>query len=183
MYNNFRKNAIGHDELTNYVRNHVTPIVREYIGMLVGSLIAFWIISKVLSYALHANPLYTYAFFGLFYSVQSTYYKYRLSKDPNYRLPKCGCGGHQNEDMAKVLNSRESVILRIPSSVFVALYYFTLLLILYYGYLAAVTPVAIVVVLASAYLSYVMVFKIGSLCANCINISALNILILFQILF
>jgi uncharacterized membrane protein len=183
MYNHLRKTAAGHDGLANYVRNHVPHIFREFIGMLMGSLFAFWIIGKVLSYALYANPLYTYALFGLFYSAQSAYYKHRLSKDPDYRIPKCRCNGRQNENTAKVLNSRESVILRIPSSVFAALYYFTLLIIRYFGYLDTVTPVAIVALCASAYLSYVMVVKIGSLCANCINISALNILILFQVLF
>jgi len=35
---------------------------------------------------------------------------------------------------------------------------------------------------ASAYLSYVMIRKVSALCGTCINISALNVLILLQLL-
>ena len=37
-------------------------------------------------------------------------------------------------------------------------------------------------VCASAYLSYQMVVKIRSLCVNCVNVSALNLLILVWVL-
>jgi hypothetical protein len=39
---------------------------------------------------------------------------------------------------------------------------------------------AILAVLGSLYLSYVMVVKITSLCGTCINVAALNVLILLQ---
>src|SRR6478672_830931 len=42
-------------------------------------------------------------------------------------------------------------------------------------------PAAIVAVLGSAYLGYVMVFRIGVLCVNCISVAAVNLLVLRQL--
>lgn len=175
MYNNLRK----------YVRDRVPTLLREFLTMIVGSLVAFWIIGELLMIVFHVSPFYTYAMLGLFYSIQSTYYKYRLSVDPNYKIPKCRCNARQrqNENMEQVLKSTDSTILRIPNSVFALLFYSVVLIMRYFGHLDTLVLVAVVAFCVSVYMSYVMVFKIGSLCANCINISTLNMLILLQVLF
>ena len=151
--------------------------------MMMGALLGFWIIGKLLEYTLHINPLYTFPVFGLLYSMQATYYKYRLSVDPNYKIPKCRCAGRQNDNMETVLQSRESTILGVPNSVLAIVFYSTLLIMSHFSHLDIMMPIAIVAFCESVYLSYVMVVKIGSLCENCINTSALNILILFHVLF
>jgi uncharacterized membrane protein len=182
MYNNIRKASTRHNDIANFVAGRVPAIILKFLEMMLGSLLGFWIIGKLLEYTLHLNQLYTFPVFGILYSMQATYYKYRLSVDPNYKTPKCRCAGSRNGNMEKVLQSKESAILGVPNSVWAAVFYSTLLIAMYFRYLAIMTPVAIVAFFGSMYLSYVMVVKIGSLCENCINIIALNILILFQIL-
>lgn len=182
LYNQVRKASLPHNYLGSRVADCIRVLLPEFIKMMIGSLLAFWIICKLLEYIFHATPLYTFAVFGFIYSVQATYYKYRLSVDPDYKIPKCRCVGYRDGDTERVLKSRESAILRVPNSVLGAVFYSTLLVLAYLKHVEAVRLVAIVAVVVSAYLSYVMVVKIGSLCVNCINVSALNVLILLQVL-
>ena len=173
---------ILYNRLTNQVADRLPMLLPEFLKMLFGSLVAFWIIGKLLEYIFHARPLYTFAVFGFVYSVQATYYKYRLAVDPGYKIPKCRCAGLRDDNTEEVLKSRESAILRVPSSVFGALFYFGLMVLAYLKHTDAVRLIAFVALVISAYLSYVMVVKIGRLCVNCINVSALNVLILLQVL-
>lgn len=174
---------IRYNNLLKYVRDRVPPLFREFLTMIVGSLVAFWLIGELLLIVFHVSPFYTYVVLGLFYSIQSTYYKYRLSVDPDFKIPKCRCNARQNENMEQVLKSTDSTILRIPNSVFAMLFYCVLLILRYFGHLNTLLLVAVVAVCVSVYMSYVMIAKVGSLCANCINISTLNMLILLQVLF
>jgi uncharacterized membrane protein len=150
--------------------------------MMIGSLLAFWIIGKLLEYIFHARPLYTFAVFGFIYSVQATYYKYRLAVDPGYKIPKCRCAGLRDDNTEEVLKSRESAILKVPNSMLGAVFYSTLLVLVYLKHTDAVRLVASVALVVSAYLSYAMVVKIRALCVNCISVGALNVLILLQAL-
>jgi len=171
-----------YNRLTNQVADRFPMLLSEFLKMLLGSLLAFWIIGKLLEYIFHARPLYTFAVFGFVYSVQATYYKYRLAVDPGYKIPKCRCAGLRDDNTEEVLKSRESAILRVPNSVFGALFYSGLMVLAYLKHTDAVRLIAFVALVVSAYLSYVMVVKIGRLCVNCINVSALNVLILLQVL-
>ncbi len=182
IFSNLRRSTARHDVISKYVRGHVPIIYREFFAMMIGALITFWIAAVSLSFLFHVSALYTYAVLGLVYSIQATYYKYRLSTDPNYKIPKCRCNARQNENMEKVLKSSESAILRVPNSLLAVLFYSALIIANYFGRTDMLVPIALLAFCASAYLTYVMVTKIGSLCANCINISALNILILLQLL-
>ena len=181
LFNKVRKAGFARNYLGSYMADRIPVLLPEFLKMMIGSVLAFWIIGKLLGYIFHAPPLYTFAVFGLIYSVQATYYKYRLSVDPSYKIPKCRCVGYREGDTERVLKSRQSAILRVPNSVLGAVFYSTLL-VPYLKHTGAVRLVAIVAILVSAYLSYVMVVKIGRLCVNCINVSALNVLILLQVL-
>jgi uncharacterized membrane protein len=165
-----------------YVTGRVPVLLPDFLKMLMGSLIGFWVIVTVLSYIPHAKPLYSLPVFGLLFSLQAAYYKYRLSVDPNYEIPKCRCAGRGDDNTETVLKSSQSAILRIPNSVLGAAVYVALLLSVYLGNTGTALSLAVAAVLASAYLSYVMVVKIGGLCVNCINVAALNVLILWQLL-
>ena len=69
----------------------------------------------------------------------------------------------------------------VPNSVFAILLYAGLIAALAGGYHDGAVALAGVAVVASAYFGYVMVFRLGSVCATCINIAALNVLILLQL--
>jgi uncharacterized membrane protein len=181
QYNRVRKAAVRHNYLGSYVTNRIPVLLPEFLKMTLGSLIGFWIIAKLLAYLIHANPLYTLALFGLLYSMQATYYKYRLSVDPDYKIPKCRCAGRRNDNAETVLQSRESAILRIPNAVLGVVLYSALLLAVYLKHADTAMLAAIMAILVSVYLSYVMVVKIASLCVNCINVAALNVLILWHL--
>ena len=183
MYNDIRKAIIHHKTIANFVADHIPAILWEFLEMLLGSLLGFWIIGKLLNYTLHINPLYTFLTLGLLYSVQATYYKYQLWTDPNYKIPKCQCANRDNVNTETVLKSKEGTILGVPISVLAIIFYCALPIIMYFGYTKILMPIAIVVFCGSVYLSYVMVIKIGSLCENCVNIIALNMSILLLIFF
>src|SRR5437868_14187514 len=74
MYNNLRKSFARHNVLSNYVRDRVPTLFREFLRMIFGSLVAFWIIGELLLIVFHVSPFYTFAILGLIYSIQSTYY-------------------------------------------------------------------------------------------------------------
>jgi uncharacterized membrane protein len=170
------------NNLRRFAAERVPTVISEFFKMLLGSLVGFWIITALLAYIPHAQPLYTLPLFGLLFSFQATYYKYRLAREPGYRIPKCRCPGRENDNTEAVLKSRQSTILRIPNSVLGASLYLGLLLSVHLGRGGTAMSLAVVAVLASAYLSYVMLFKIAALCANCVSIAALNLLIVWQLL-
>jgi uncharacterized membrane protein len=164
------------------MRVGIPALLPEYLKTLLGSVLGFWIITALQSYFFHAEPLYTLAAFGLFYSLQSTYHKHRLSVDPSYKIPKCGCAGAGKDGSEVVLRSKESAILEVPNAALGAMLYAVLVLLVYGHHVGAAMVTAILAVSVSAYLGYVMVVRVAALCSNCINIAALNLLILWQLL-
>lgn len=176
------RRQILYNRTSRYVAGRVPVLLPDFLKMLMGSLIGFWVIVTLLAYIPHANPLYTLPAFGLLFSLQAAYYKYRLSVDPGYKIPKCRCAGRGDDNTEAVLKSRQSAILRIPNSVLGVAVYIALFLSVYLGHTGTAMSLAIVAVLASGYLSYVMVVKIAGLCVNCVNVAALNLLILWQLL-
>jgi len=166
---------------TGYLGFRVSPVVAEYFKMLAGSLLGFVVIGWLLALA-HIRPLYTLVAFGVLYSVQATYYKHRLTLDPAFKIPKCKCGGSHSGGTETVLRSNESAVLGIPNSVLSLVLYVLLLVALRLHYPGAAIALAAIAVAASACLSYVMVHKIGHLCVHCVNMSALHLLVLLQLL-
>ena len=179
LYSRMRKTGVD-AYLGSAMAARVSPLLREYLETLMQSLIGFWIVAKVLSYIPHYNALYTFPLFGLLYSLQSSYHKYRLSVDPNFKIPKCRCAGRANDNAEVVLKDKHSSIAGIPYSAFGIVFYSLLLLSIGRNELRAALLVSAAAVVVSAYLSYVMVAKIRSLCTNCINVAALNVLSLLQ---
>jgi uncharacterized membrane protein len=181
LYNHVRK-VSADSFLANRAANRIPALLPEYLKMVTGSVLGFWIIATVLEYLFHAKPLYLLPVFGLIYSMQTIYYKHRLSVDPGYKIPRCRCAGRGSDDTEIVLQSRESAILGIPNSVLGAVYYPVLLLLVSVNHTDTAMGMATGAVLVSLYLSYVMVARIAKLCVNCINLAALNGLILWQFL-
>lgn len=154
----------------------------EFLKMLAGSMLAFFAIGWALGRFLHVRPLLLFPALGLIYSAQATYHKYRLSANPSYRIPKCKCAGRRNDGTESVLRSSHSAWLGIPNSLFAAVIYVGLLSAVIFQQGNAVHALVTVLVVASVYLSYVMIRNVSALCGTCINLSALNLLILLQLL-
>lgn len=181
LHNKFRK-AARSNSLGEYLAEQVPVIVQEFFKLMLGSLGGFWMIGRVLAYLAHTNPLYTFSVFGLLYSLQATYHKYRLSRDPGYKIPRCKCAGRRSDNTEAVLQSRQSAILKVPNSWFGVVFYSALFAAGYLRYSHPAMLLAMMGFVVSAYLSYVMITRIGGLCSNCVNIGALNVLILIQTL-
>ena len=181
LQSKIRRAVAQPNSVAQYFGTQISPIAGEFTKMFAGSLLGFWIIASTLR-LLHARPVYTFAVLGLVYSMQATYYKYKLSRDPGYKIPKCKCAGRRNDGTETVLRSSQSSILRIPNSVLSALLYLTLLLAVGFHHIGVAILLAVGAVAASAYLSYGMIARIGSLCVTCVNMSALNVLTLLQLL-
>lgn len=182
LYNRARK--ITHKYLARLVPKHPTTLGGEFLRMWLGSLAAFWIIARLLAYLPHTNPEIVLLLFGLLFSMQASYYKFKLSRDPNYKIPKCGaCSGRKDDNTETVLRSSDSALLGIPNSWFGVGFYVALLVIAFMRYPTAAIYLAGAGIAASAFLSYVMIAKIKALCALCVNTAALNLLIFLQIWF
>lgn len=171
---------IRYNRIRRAVMGRLPGLLPEFLRMLLGSLLGFAILAELLRYFADVKPLYTLPVLGLVYSLQASFYKYKLATDPTYEVPKCGCASAANDKTDVVLRSSESSIFGLPNSVIgTALYASLLLLVSLQQDVAALLP-AIVAAGGSVYLGYVMVGKIASLCPICINIAALNVLILLQ---
>ena len=160
----------------------VPALLAEFLKMLAGSMLAFFAIGWALGRFLHVRPLLLFPVLGFMYSAQATYHKCRLSANPSYRIPKCKCAGRRNDGTESVLRSSHSAWLGVPNSLFAAAIYLGLLLSVVFQQGNTIHALVTVLVLASTYLSYVMIRKVSALCGTCINLSALNVLILLQIL-
>jgi uncharacterized membrane protein len=153
----------------------------DYLKMAAASALGFWILTALLAYLSPVEPLHALTALGLMFSAQATLYKIKLASDPSYEIRGCGCGKGRADETAAVLRSRESAALGVPNSVLAILLYAGLIASLAGGYHDSTVALAGLAVAASAYFGYVMVFRLGSLCATCVNIAALNILILLQL--
>jgi uncharacterized membrane protein len=156
----------------------IPAALTEYLKVLAASVIGYWILTALLASVSPADVLYTLPALGLLFSGQATLYKVKLAKDPAFEIPSCGCGGNRTDDTAAVLRSRESSILGVPNSVFAILLYVALIAAVAGGRTEAAIVLAVAAVVTSAYLGYMMVFRLAILCQLCVNVSALNALIL-----
>lgn len=165
---------IRYNSARKAVAARLPALLPEYLKVLLGAMIGFWLISAALG-LLGARPIYTYAVLGLVFSLQATWYKRQLARDPNFRVKRCNCGGVRKDSTETVLSSSASTMLGVPNSVLGALLYSGLIVLLYRGEITAALIVALAAALVSAWLAYVMIIRIKGLCSTCINIAALNI--------
>lgn len=163
-------------------RAGIPALLPEYAKVLLGSALGFWIITWLLSYLFGVKPLYSLMAFGFFYSTQAAYYTYKLSVDPTFKIPRCGCAGTAKDNSEVVLRSSASGTLKVPSAALGAAMYAALAFLLLEGHLLAASFVVMLAVAVSAYLGYVMVVRLSALCSNCINIAAVNLLLLWRLL-
>lgn len=181
LHNSTRKSAVT-AYLAARARGRFPALLPEFLKLLVGSMIGFWLIALTLSFFFGARPLYTYAVLGLVFSLQAMYYKQQLAQNPEFKIRRCNCAGTRRDSSEDVLTSSASTILGIPNSVFGAVLYGALLLLLYAGDFGAALAVTAAAALTSGYLAYVMITRIRGLCTTCINIAALNALILWGLI-
>ena len=179
-----RGRKISHKYLARFMAKHPSTLSGEFLQMWLGALAAFWIISRLLAYLPHVSVEIVLPLFGVLFSMQATYYKYRLSRDTNFKIPKCGkCSGHTNDNTETVLRSSSSALLGIPNSWLGVGFYLALLVMVFMKDSSAAIYLGGAGVLASALLSYVMIAKVKALCTLCVNTAALNLLIFLQIWF
>ena len=161
-------------------RRRLPPIAPDYFRLLVGTIVGFGIAALLLRRFTTVNPLWVLVGVALAYSSRSAYYSRKLAADPNYTLPKCGCGGVVNDRTEIVLRSPYSTSLGISNSLLGVIVYVALLVSLLLGLHEMATALAAVAVLGSTYLGYVMVVRIAALCPTCVTIAGLNLLIIWQ---
>ncbi|SRR6266487_3747614 len=180
-YNNTRKAVLrSSTAVRNYAAKRTPALVREFVEMLLGSLLGFLVIAELLAHLAGVSELYTFSAFGLLYSLQSTYYKYKLAADPGFTIPSCRCA-RRADGTQSVLRSRQSAVLGIPNSVFASAFFCAVLALTAAADSRAALPLAVAAVAASCYLSYVMLVRIQSLCATCVNLAALSALVLWRL--
>jgi uncharacterized membrane protein len=177
-YNRVRKASLNGRAL---MTRRVSPVQAEFARAIVAALIGNWLISMLLHAVAGIDTLYTLATLGLLYSTQSTYHTYRLALDPGYKVPRCRCAGRANDGTETVLRSRASSLAGLPNSLLGAFAYAGVIALHGSGHTTAILPLAGAAALMSIYLGYVMVFKIRATCSTCINLCALNVLILLQV--
>lgn len=168
--------------LRRALRRRLPEQLPDYLKMLVGTVIVFGGASLLLRRFTGFNPLWMLVGLALAYSLRSAYYKVRITADPGYAIPKCGCAGAVNDRTEVVLRSAYGDFLGIPNGAFGAALYISLLVTMHFDFHHAAIGLAFAAVVASAYLGYVMVVRIGALCPACVTIAGLNLLIVWQLL-
>ena len=162
-------------------RGRFPELLPEFLKVLLGSMIGFWLIAAALS-LFGAQPLYTYAAMGIMFSLQAAHYRRQLARDPDFRVRRCNCAGARRDSTEDVLKSSASTILGMPNSTLAVMLYGGLLALLQAGYAGAALSASILALLVSSYLAWVMITRVRGLCSTCINITALNCLILWQLM-
>jgi len=168
---------IRDSEIERQLLHHHTALLGEFLKTLLGSVISLWGLVWLLRWAFDLDATLTYAGFGLLFSLQATYYKLRLMRDPTFKIPKCRCAGRSHDNSEAVLSHGRSNVVGVPISALAAALYVEIVL-LWLGELrAAALALTAAALLFSAYLGFVMITRIRDLCATCINIAAVNILL------
>jgi uncharacterized membrane protein len=162
-------------------RSPFPALLPEYLKVLAGNILGFWLLAWPVAGIFDVSRLYTYAVLGLVFSLQATHYKYQLAKDPEYKVRRCNCGGARKDGTETVLQSRASTMAGIPTSLLGVAIYGVLLVVIYSGHMGTAQVLAVMGLLVSAYLAFVMIVRLGALCSTCINIAALNVLLVWQL--
>jgi uncharacterized membrane protein len=174
-FNEMNKGALAGKR---YLAKRWSSLSAEFAISMLAALAGGFVLSQLVAAGTGVAPIYTLATLGLIYSLEATYHKFRLQKDPAYKVPRCRCAGARRDDTEAVLRDRASSLAGVPTALLGALGYVVLFGLLLSHQAAAIVPLAVGAAVLSGYLGYVMVFRIRALCPTCINISALNLLIL-----
>ncbi len=156
--------------------------LRDYVRMLAAAAVGYGLLTALVAWLTPVEPVYALASVTLLFSGQAASYHVRLARDPDFVIPACGCGAGAKDDTAVVLRSRESTIIGVPNAFLGALLYSALLVAAATGRDEAVVALALVAGLTSAWLGYAMVVRLASVCSLCVNVAALNLLLLVQLL-
>jgi uncharacterized membrane protein len=208
--NNLRKAIFHPQGPIGRVSGWMLPISKDFLGMLTGSICVMYIVAWVTNYFTKdrdciingiqywtshcvqdgidymrfyegVNTIYIFAGLGVLYSAQATLYKYRMYADPEYVPPKCKCGNKPTINVKAVLQSEDSsLFLGIPNSIFGIGFYPLIAYLTYIGYTSPVIALLVIACTLSLYLGYKMVYTVGSLCTLCVNIYAINILLIIK---
>jgi uncharacterized membrane protein len=162
-------------------RSPFPALLPEYLKVLAGNILGFWLLAWPVVGIFDVPRLYTYAVLGLVFSLQASHHKYRLAQDPTYKVRRCNCGGARKDATEVVLQSSASTIAGIPTSLLGAAIYGALLALIHAGYMGTAQVIAAAGLVVSAYLAFIMIARLGALCSTCINIAALNVLIVWQL--
>lgn len=154
----------------------------EYFKTLLGAVLGFWLLAWPATAWLDVSRGSVYAVLGLVFSLQVTHHKVRLARDPGYTVRRCNCGGSRADRTEVVLASHTADVGGVPVSLLGAALYAAVLLTMATGQPDAVRALAVLGLLASGYLGWVMVTRIGALCSTCINVAALNVLLVVHVL-
>jgi hypothetical protein len=179
VYNNARKNLSGAFFQGGRISELMPEIAAEYVKTTLAAMAALWLIARGLHWAFDVDAIMCYALFGMIYALRSSYYSYRLRRDPNFKISRCACAKRSHhENSEQVLTTTTGLIQWMPVSMPAALFYALLLTPWARHYPTALPVVAATACLVTLRLGYLMVFRIRSLCSNCVSLGALNWLIL-----
>lgn len=166
------------DSVARALRARLPALVPDYANMLLGALLGFWVLAWLLERYVGAPRTWVLPAFGMLYALQASWYGARLRADPAFTVPKCGCAGGAKDNPDAVLRSEHSRVGGVPNAVLAVVFYVAFVVLVTLGYRTAATLLAGVSVVAGAWLGYVMVVRIRALCANCVSMFAVNLLLL-----
>jgi uncharacterized membrane protein len=168
--------------LARFLPGDAANLLGEFLKTLLGSVIGIWGLTWLLRWACDLDGTLTYAGFGLLFSLQASYYKLRLMRDPSFRIPKCRCAGRKHDNSEAVLGNRSSNVVGVPIAALAAVLYVAIVA-LWFGHQPTARIVLTVAALSfSAYLAFLMIARIRDLCFTCINITAVNLLLTWSLL-
>lgn len=162
-------------------RGRLPRALGDYLRLLASSVVGLGILTALIAWLTPAEPELVLAAFGLLFSIQAASYSVRLARDPDFTVPGCGCGVDVADDTATVLRSHEGKLFGVPGPFLGVVLYAALLGAVVLDMPAAVVALAVVAGLTSAYLGYVMVVRLASVCSLCVSVTAINLLLLLHL--
>ena len=166
--------------LARIMPQDIAQLLGEFLKAWLGAIIGLWLLTALLQFLFGANAMMTYSAFGLLFSGQATYYKWRLARDPDFEIPTCNCVGRMHDNSRAVLGSRYSTLLGIPVSGLALAVYVAIIVGTYLDWTMFTLALALAAGLASAWLAYAMIVRIRDLCTTCIHVAATNALLVIS---
>lgn len=166
------RNKLHLQRLSSYLKSifgKLDPLLGQYLNMYLSGVFGLSTIMFFVGYL--CDPKYVMALLGLMFSLQLAYYKYKLAKDPDFKVPSCKCSTSSVVDMKKVIAYDMPISLATVGIV----RYTGVLFSLYMNW--SVPFFAFISALSAIPFAYIMIYKIKALCSLCINIHVINLLL------
>jgi uncharacterized membrane protein len=174
-------------------KESVSELFQKSLKYFVTIITVIFTVTSCLNIGLSINPLYVLFVIGLYCCLLTTYYKYMIFVDPNYK-PKCMACVGANDNKSSIFDSdtlfgiltvldhkKATMLFNVPNSIYGILFYSFMIAMNFYQYQFIMQVLTIISCLGSLFLWFTMVTEVKSICILCTTIHCVNFLTLYYL--